>query len=306
MQVDDKLYSIDTALYEAVLTRSHLVVGDYLVLIDSGIKSTYGQVVETLKGLGFNVAAIKLLLISHGHADHVGSNYQIAQASGCLVGAHQLAVPWVENYQLQFDAVFDPFPEILPASQEVRDWVFGSMDRGSRVDLRFDEGLVIDLGQGVTLEVFHLPGHTPGDVGYYQRDSRTMIIGDATPFLEDLSLALYYDLKVMRNTLGRLQSLRHELPFDTLLSSHYPPMRGAEIDHHLQECLGYMLAIEEIVVKQVCASGHGATHAEIAQAAAQTFGKGYDFVALTTSYAHLKDLEARGGIVQKNGRWIPA
>lgn len=306
MQVDNEIYSIDTVLYEAILTRSHLVVGDYLVLIDSGIKSTYGEVVDTLKGLGLNMASIKLLLISHGHADHVGSNYQIAQASGCLIGAHKLAVPWVENYQLQFAEVFDPFPDILPVSQELRDWVYGSMDQGARVDLQFDEGLLINLGQGITLEVFHLPGHTPGDVGFYRRSSRTMIIGDATPFLEDLSLALYYNLAVMRDTIHRLQSLRQELPFDTLLSSHYPPIRGAQIDDYLQACLDYLLAFEEIVMKRVCASAYGATHAEVAQAAAQTLRKGYDFVALTTTYAYLKDLEARGAIVQTNGRWIAA
>jgi glyoxylase-like metal-dependent hydrolase (beta-lactamase superfamily II) len=305
MKVNDKIYSIDTVLYEDVVTCSYLVLADYAVLIDSGIKSvTYEEVVQTLKGLGLKITDLKLLLHSHGHVDHVGSNYQIVEASGCLVGAHKLDAPWVEDHELQYQQVFDAFPHVTPATLEFRDAIFGFMDQETRVDLKFDEGLIIDLGQGVAVEVFRLPGHSPGQVGYYMKEAGIMIIGDATPFMEDLSLALYYDVEIMRSTINRLRSLRKTLPFDTLLSAHYPPMRGAKIDDYLQECLNYMATFEEIVMKTVRASSDGANHGGVAQAAAQAIGKENDFVALTTSYAHLKDLEARGVIVEKDGHWI--
>jgi hypothetical protein len=84
-----------------------------------------------------------------------------------------------------------------------------------------------------------------------------MIIGDATPFLEDLSVALYYDPAVMLMTLRRLAELRRELPFETLLSGHYAPMHGGEIDSYLDCCAAYVSPFEEVVPERVKASSAG-------------------------------------------------
>ena len=169
----------------------------------------------------------------------------------------------------------------------------GIMDGNTRVDLKFEEGLTIDLGEGVTLRVYHLPGHTEGDVGFYLSAERTMIIGDATPFLEDLSVGLYYDPAVMLKTIERLAALRKELPFDTLLSGHYDPMRGKEIDVYLSQCSDYVAEYEGLVLERVRAAREGATLGDVAQAAAEALGKSYDAVALVTSHGHLKDLRSR-------------
>src|SRR5690606_27976412 len=51
-----------------------------------------------------------------------------------------------------------------------------------------DDGDVIDLGDRA-FEVLHLPGHSPGSIGLYERATRTLFSGDAVydgPLLYDL------------------------------------------------------------------------------------------------------------------------
>ena len=143
-------------------------------------------------------------------------------------------------------------------------------------------------------------------MGFYLRAGRTMIIGDAAPFLEDLSVGLYYDPAVMLNTLNRLATFRKELPFDTLLSGHYGPMYGKEIGEYLDECSDYVSAYEGRVLGRVKAGTEGATLGEVAQATAEELGKSYDAVALVTSHGHLKDLQIRGLLREAGGRWTIA
>lgn len=306
MKASEDIYTVETVLYENVLTRSHVVHGERVALVDTGMNSTYGQFVEALGGLGLKIDDVALILHTHGHVDHIGSDLQVSRASRCLIGAHRLAAPWIEDHELQFKEVMGLYPETLPASTETHDWYMGIMDGNTRVDLKFEEGLTIDLGKGVTLRIYHLPGHTEGDVGFYVSAGRIMIIGDATPFMEDLSVGLYYDPAVMLNTLTRLATLRKELPFETLLSAHYEPMRGKEIDEYVDLCLAYLAAYEGRVLERVREARGGATLGDVARAVAEGLGKAYDAVALVTSHGHLKDLSSRGLLREVGGLWTMA
>ena len=306
MEVAKRIHSVETVLYEKVLTRSRVIHGERVVLIDTGMNSTYAQFAEVLDGLHLKISDVALILHTHGHVDHIGSDLQVARASKCLIGAHRLAAPWIEDHELQFKEVMDLYPGILTASTETHDWFMGIMDGNTRVDLKFEEGLTIDLGEGVTLRVYYFPGHTEGDVGFYLSAERTMIIGDATPFMEDLSVGLYYDPAMMLNTLKRLAALHNELPFDTLLSAHYDPMRGEEIDKYLGECSDYVAEYEGRVLERVREARGGVTLGDVARAVAEALGKSYDAVALATSHGHLKDLSTRGLLQEVGGRWTLA
>jgi glyoxylase-like metal-dependent hydrolase (beta-lactamase superfamily II) len=132
-----------------------------VALIDTGMSGTDGQLVEVLSEMGLGMEDVALVLQTHGHVDHIGSDRQVSMASRCLIGAHRLAASWIEDHELQFQEVMNPYPETLPASMETHDWYMGIMDGNTRVDLKSDEGLAIGLGKEVTLEVLHLPGHSP-------------------------------------------------------------------------------------------------------------------------------------------------
>jgi glyoxylase-like metal-dependent hydrolase (beta-lactamase superfamily II) len=98
--------------------------------------------------------------------------------------------------------------------------------------------------------VLHLPGHTPGHIGLWDSRSRAAIVIDAV--LADgiydrkgtkLIPPRYYDLRSLRETIGRLQALRPEL----LLTAHYPVLEGAEALEWLETGRAFVDDVERVV-----------------------------------------------------------
>jgi glyoxylase-like metal-dependent hydrolase (beta-lactamase superfamily II) len=80
-----------------------------------------------------------------------------------------------------------------------------------------DEGDVVDMGNR-HFEILHLPGHSPGSLGLWEAQSRTLFSGDAIydgPLLDDLPDS---DIQAYINTMKRLKTL----PVDVVHGGHEP------------------------------------------------------------------------------------
>ena len=121
-------------------------------------------VIDTMNGYNDLSAAVRKLtdkpvtmVNTHGHPDHIFGNMYFSEAY--LHPADlELARSFAENPEFismleEKGRSFPPFREILP-------------------------GEVIDLG-GRTLEVFGLPGHTPGGILLLLREDRILFTGDS-------------------------------------------------------------------------------------------------------------------------------
>ena len=70
-----------------------------------------------------------------------------------------------------------------------------------------DEGDVIDLGDRVSSQVLHLPGHSPGSIGLWEATTGTLFSGDALYDGPLLDLLPGSDLDDYRATMERLATL---------------------------------------------------------------------------------------------------
>jgi hypothetical protein len=78
-----------------------------------------------------------------------------------------------------------------------------------------DEGDVVDLGDRV-FNVFHLPGHSPGSIGLYEKSTGTLFSGDAV-YDGALFDTVYHSRRaVYRESLRRLR----ELPVSVVYGGH--------------------------------------------------------------------------------------
>lgn len=121
-----------------------------MALIDSGPAPVAAQVLANLRTLGVDPHAVRYLLASHAHADHVGGMAALQAATGAPVLALPAAAAVLRSGRVGSDdpqaGVLEPFAPVADV-REIRD------------------GDVLPLGQ-VQLVAHATPGHTPGGTSW--------------------------------------------------------------------------------------------------------------------------------------------
>jgi glyoxylase-like metal-dependent hydrolase (beta-lactamase superfamily II) len=141
--------------YGPFAENTYLVVGPSgrrAMIVDPGIGSE--PVWDVVCDRGLTVA---LILNTHGHLDHVAGNAFFKNQSDAPIAIHRADVPFLENVSKQGAMYGLTIEDSPPADLELVEGV----------DLEFD---------GVTFDVIHTPGHTPGGV-CLRRDGQ-MLVGD--------------------------------------------------------------------------------------------------------------------------------
>ncbi len=101
-------------------------------------------------------AEIEFILLTHGHADHIGANEYAKEKWGVPLGIHEKDADCLSDPMINLSAFFSPFTS-PPA------------------DFFLEEG-VFDKWSGRDLEILHTPGHSPGSVSF--RGAGWVICGD--------------------------------------------------------------------------------------------------------------------------------
>lgn len=112
------------------------------ILVDPGAEPD--AILRTVRGRS---ADVKLVVLTHGHGDHIAAVREVAGALACPLAIHELDVGMLLEPELNLSAYMPDFPRVagLSADAVLRD---GDM-------LRFGD---------VALKVVHTPGHTPGSI----------------------------------------------------------------------------------------------------------------------------------------------
>lgn len=187
--------------------------GGSLALVDAGYDRTGAAVLRELGRRGAGVDAVKAVLLTHGHIDHIGAASLFPDAE---VMALSEDVDLAEGRARSRGALSG----LLPAN-----------DTGVKVTRNLSDGESFGLG-GRSVRVFAVPGHTPGsaafliddilflgDSAFSGRDGR--IIAASRPFTDDF--------KQSRRSVGMLAARleREKLPVKALFFAHSgPDVRG--------------------------------------------------------------------------------
>src|SRR5262249_1383433 len=129
---------------------------------------------------GFRVEDIRLLVITHAHADHCGQAPSIAERAGCEVWMHPAwALHTGDHLERNIGiARRGGVPEEAIERAAVRREESGSGIAGTlRADRDLVEGVEFDTDLG-PWAIVETPGHAPSHVCLHQPERRLLISGD--------------------------------------------------------------------------------------------------------------------------------
>jgi len=147
-----------------------LVSDGELVLVDTGMAGDVDRIVSQIEREGHSLEALRSIILTHTHSDHVGGVSRLLRRCDAKLMAHRLEIPYIEG------------TKPLPAGslvQRLMLWMDARMagkKDGIEVSRGLEDGDVLDILGG--LKVLHTPGHTPGSMCLYQEDRRILFCGD--------------------------------------------------------------------------------------------------------------------------------
>ena len=131
------------------------------VLIDTGFPGQIEDLRVAMEKVGVSFDKLKVIILTHQDIDHIGSLPEILQefGSNIKVYAHELDKPYIQGD--------------LPL---LKDGHIENPPKGKVNDTLID-GQELSYCGGI--RVIYTPGHTPGHISLYLKQSKTLIAGDS-------------------------------------------------------------------------------------------------------------------------------
>ena len=113
------------------------------------------RIYDTLTEKGF---VIDLILLTHGHFDHIGGANELIELSGAKLGCHEKEQALCQDAYLNLSNDYGMHLKVKP-------------------DITYKDGDIIEAA-GLSFKVLFTPGHTSGGCCYYCEEGKFVIAGD--------------------------------------------------------------------------------------------------------------------------------
>jgi len=152
-----------------------------LVLFDAGFPGQADEIVKAIASAGFSADKLTHIIITHQDMDHIGCVIDLLKiAPAARIMAHSEEAPYIDGRKtpIKLAAMLENYAN-LPEDRKA--WCDkmkeGFANRKISVNQTLSDGEVLPLCGGI--EVIHTPGHTPGHICLFLRESGVLVGGDA-------------------------------------------------------------------------------------------------------------------------------
>ena len=140
----------------------YIIHGEGTIMVDGGAPNQLKNFLKAVERLSIRPQEIKLIVLTHGHWDHIGSAKEINDLTGAKVAMHQQEKHWLEKS-------LKPLPPGVTLWGKIFGRIMGMFMPlvhipVTHVDIVLGDGEFPLSGYGVPGKVVHTPGHSMGSV----------------------------------------------------------------------------------------------------------------------------------------------
>jgi glyoxylase-like metal-dependent hydrolase (beta-lactamase superfamily II) len=286
------VWRIEQELAPGILLALHLVSdGRRGVLVDTGVAGSRPALESLIEAAGIAPPDVTLVVNTHAHHDHIGSNRSVLELTGALLAAPAGAVPWIQDHERHLREFTSHHPDLLTLDAAEAAELAATLDGPTKVDLTIAEGFSIRLGHELELRTLELPGHIDAEVGFYEPASRTLLIADAVPRIDWGLFHGHGRPAQLRATLRRLRSFASSEEVERACLAHYRVMTAAELLAAIAAAEAFVDEVDDTVRQSVRAAGAaGIPLGGVWEAVCAAFEREREFRGLAMVSAHLDEL----------------
>jgi hydroxyacylglutathione hydrolase len=159
--------------------QCYIIRGEKTIMVDAGSPKQVKSFLKAVERLSIKPEDIKLIVLTHGHWDHIGSAKEIKDLTGAKLALHQKEKDWLEK-------------SLKPIPPGVTAWgkMFGKILAlfmplihipGTDVDMVLGDGQFSLSEYGIPGKILHTPGHSMGSV--------SILLGTGDVFVGDLAMS---------------------------------------------------------------------------------------------------------------------
>jgi 2-aminobenzoylacetyl-CoA thioesterase len=257
------------------LFNLYLVKGETYAIVEGGVSGITYPFLEQLSQLNVPPEAISHLVILHSHFDHM-------MVFPTLKGRY----PWMKIVTSDLNrATFSSERVVAKIFDSDRKMTLALKERGMipdgpnlqpytffPLDITVQEGSVLDLGKGMKMKFFEIPGHSPDCLAAFLEEEELLFCSDGAGFYTPPDFFrpnYWYRLDDAEKSLDKMMAVNPEI----LCRGHYGAMIGKDLARkHLQMNRQSIENFKAFVLEKI---NGGWSVEEITQDVTVRFSKGF-------------------------------
>jgi glyoxylase-like metal-dependent hydrolase (beta-lactamase superfamily II) len=173
LEIPMKLMGRERIIYPTLIWDDN-----HVILVDTGIPDSLPEIKDAMEKADVPFERLDIIMVTHQDMDHVGGIKGIInEISDIKILAHGEDKPYIEGDKQWIRLTKNFINRINSLPDDEKDKVMGIFNNSNvQISGTLSDGEELEYCGGIT--IIHTPGHTPGHICLYHKQSCTLIVGD--------------------------------------------------------------------------------------------------------------------------------